>query len=106
MTAVAKMTMANARTHSNADVPAEVRTYLDRRAAPSTAPVERLALTIAAFCQATGLGRSFVFQEIQRGRLKARKAGSRTVILPHEGDEYLRSLPFAHDVDPDAESVR
>lgn len=54
-----------------------------------------LAFDVEGFCASTGLGRTFVFDEIKRGRLRARKAGRRTVILPEDAVAYLQSLPAA-----------
>lgn len=42
------------------------------------------ALTIADFCRAYGVGRSYTYEEIRAGRLPVRKAGRRTLI-PVEG---------------------
>ena len=53
----------------------------------------RLAYSIDEFCEKAGIGRSFVYQEIRAGRLKARKAGRRTLILRDDGERYLRDLP-------------
>jgi len=40
----------------------------------------RLSYGIRQACEATGLGRSFIYQAIADGRLQAFKAGSRTLI--------------------------
>lgn len=43
--------------------------------------------------EVTGLSRRTIYREIERGNLKARKAGSRTLVLSHDLEQYLRSLP-------------
>ena len=60
-------------------------------------PTERLAYSIVEFCESTGIGRSTVYEEIKAGRLIARKARGRTIILPTDGKNYLRSLPTTKD---------
>jgi hypothetical protein len=56
---------------------------------------KKLAHTIAEFAQLSGLGRSFIYQEIKAGRLIVRKAGRRSLILHDEGQAYLARLPVA-----------
>jgi excisionase family DNA binding protein len=56
---------------------------------------QKLAHTIAEFAQLSGLGRSFIYQEIKEGRLIVRKAGRRTLILHDEGQAWLAKLPVA-----------
>jgi hypothetical protein len=49
---------------------------------------------IEAACELLGnMSRSQLYAEIRAGRITARKAGSRTVILQSEIDRYLTSLP-------------
>ena len=60
------------------------------------------ANSIEAFCDRTGLGRSFVYLEIKAGNLTARKAGRRTLILPDDEARYLASLPA---IEPDSEAA-
>ena len=55
--------------------------------------VNKLALTIAEFVQLSGMGRSYIYQEIKAGRLIVRKAGRRTLILRDEGLAWLANLP-------------
>jgi excisionase family DNA binding protein len=52
-----------------------------------------LALSIAEVQLATGLGRTFLYEAIVQGKLPARKAGRRTVILRGDLEAYLDSLP-------------
>jgi hypothetical protein len=55
---------------------------------------QKAAFSIPEFCEDTGLGRSFVYDEIRKGRLIARKAGGRTIILASERERYLSNLPI------------
>ena len=52
-----------------------------------------LAYSIDGYSEISGLGRSFLYEEIRNGNLEARKAGRRTIILHDEGQRYLKSLP-------------
>ncbi|WP_264050423.1 helix-turn-helix domain-containing protein [Methylobacterium flocculans] len=52
-----------------------------------------LAFGIVQAAQVAGIGRSTVFEEINAGRLKARKAGRRTLILRDDLAAWLASLP-------------
>jgi hypothetical protein len=51
------------------------------------------AMSIRAFCEAYDIGRTKVYAEINAGRLKARKAGTRTIIGDDDAEEWWRSLP-------------
>ena len=51
------------------------------------------AMTISEFCETYHVGRTFLYQEIKAGRLSARKAGSKTLILTSEADRWARALP-------------
>lgn len=54
---------------------------------------EPLALGIIDAARTAGVGRSTIFEEINAGRLKARKAGRRTLILRDDLAAWLASLP-------------
>lgn len=54
---------------------------------------EKQALTCREVCRLTGLGRTKVNEEMREGRLRARKVGSRTLILAEDLDAWLESLP-------------
>ena len=56
-------------------------------------PPEKLAYSIPEFCEVVGLKRSTVYEEIKDGRLIARKARGRTIILPTDARNYLLNLP-------------
>ncbi len=51
------------------------------------------ALTISSFCRTYNVGRTFAYSEISKGRLEARKAGSRTIILKTEAERWAACLP-------------
>ena len=51
------------------------------------------AMSIAEFCQRYGPGRTTTYQEIQAGRLRARKVGRRTIITEDDAEEWLQQLP-------------
>lgn len=52
-----------------------------------------IAVTIPVACQMTALGRSKLYQELSAGRLKACKAGKRTLVLVESIRNYVASLP-------------
>jgi excisionase family DNA binding protein len=60
-----------------------------------TLDVTREALSISEVCAATALGRTTIYEAIASGSLKIRKAGKRTLVLPNELRDFLRSLPSA-----------
>jgi excisionase family DNA binding protein len=53
----------------------------------------KLSFTIAEAVTATGLGRSRLYEEIKNGRLRIVKAGRRTLVLYHDLEKWLASLP-------------
>jgi excisionase family DNA binding protein len=52
-----------------------------------------LALGILDAARAAGVGRSTIYEHINRGALKARKAGRRTLILRADLQAWLASFP-------------
>jgi hypothetical protein len=58
-----------------------------------TLPTPSLAYTIAALSQASGIGRTKIYDDLKGGRLHARKHGKRTIILESEARRWLESLP-------------
>ena len=56
---------------------------------------QKLGFTIDQSCEASTLGRSAIYQAISDGKLIAKKAGRRTIILPKHLKAYLESLPAA-----------
>ncbi|HAO2891838.1 TPA: helix-turn-helix domain-containing protein [Escherichia coli] len=53
----------------------------------------KVAYTVNEFCAVYGIGRSLCYDEMSSGRLPARKAGRRTLILKTDADKWLSSLP-------------
>jgi excisionase family DNA binding protein len=51
------------------------------------------ALTIAAACRVSALGRTTLYAALKSGALSARKCGRRTLILAADLEEFLRALP-------------
>lgn len=54
---------------------------------------QRFALSIPDVVQATGIGRNTIYDQINLGRLKARKVGTRTVIRVEDLQAWLDALP-------------
>jgi excisionase family DNA binding protein len=48
---------------------------------------------MAQFCRRYGVGRTKAYEEIKRGRLRARKIGRRTVIAVDDAEAWLQRLP-------------
>jgi hypothetical protein len=55
------------------------------------------ALSIDAFCERYGVGRTLAYAEIKAGRLKARKIGKRTVIPVDASEDWLAGLKDIND---------
>lgn len=53
----------------------------------------KLAYSIHEVTKLTGVGRSFVYEEIKVGRLLVRKAGRRTLVFDNDLKAWLASLP-------------
>lgn len=54
---------------------------------------EVLSYGIADAVKASGVGRSFLYEQIKAGKLKARKLGRRTLILATDLQSWLAALP-------------
>ena len=54
---------------------------------------QRLAYSISDLVKVSGRSRSAIYYEIGVGRLKARKAGRRTIILHVDAVAWLEALP-------------
>ena len=54
----------------------------------------RRALSIADIVSEGPFSRSFIYEAIKKGRLKARKGGRRTVVLDDDYQRFLESLPL------------
>jgi hypothetical protein len=51
------------------------------------------AMSLSEFCNAYGIGRTRAYEELKAGRLRARKAGRRTIISENDAEDWLRRLP-------------
>lgn len=51
------------------------------------------ALSINDFCERYDVGRTYTYQELASGRLRALKAGRRTIIPVSEAERWLEALP-------------
>jgi hypothetical protein len=60
------------------------------------APIAPLGYRIDEFVRVSGIGRSSTYGYMRSGRLKAVKAGCRTIITAESAHELLRSLPLAY----------
>lgn len=63
---------------------------------------EPFAYSINDLCEDGPFGRSFIYEEIRAGRLVARKARGRTIILPSDLKAYLAALPTIKDASAEA----
>lgn len=52
-----------------------------------------LAEPIPAVCSRLGISRSLLYKEIREGRIKALKAGKRTLVSLAEQERWLNALP-------------
>lgn len=67
--------------------------------------VERLAYSITEATVYLGFARDKVYEEIRAGRLRAKKAGRRTLILASDLNKYLASLPDLELGGPETEKM-
>ena len=51
------------------------------------------AMSIARFSEDYGIGRTKVYEELNSGRLRGRKIGTRTLISEDDAEAWLRCLP-------------
>ena len=52
----------------------------------------KVAESVDDFCKSVGIGRTFFYEEVQRGRVKIIKAGRKTLIPVGEKLTYLERL--------------
>jgi hypothetical protein len=62
------------------------------------------AMSINGFCKGYGIGRTKAYEEINAGRLKARKAGRRTIITADDAEQWLSRLPALEEALDEAAS--
>jgi hypothetical protein len=53
----------------------------------------REAFAVREFCAVYGICRQTFYDEIKRGRIRARKLGAKTMILKSEAERWAKSLP-------------
>ena len=53
----------------------------------------RGALSLTAFCRTYNIGLTFTYEQIKRGKLRAVKAGTKTLILRADAERWSRALP-------------
>jgi hypothetical protein len=49
--------------------------------------------SVADFCTAYGVGRTYVYEQIGSGALKSKLAGRRRLILTSDAEQWWKSLP-------------
>jgi hypothetical protein len=62
------------------------------------------AMSVQAFCERYDIGRTKAYEEINAGRLKARKAGRRTIIIVDDAEDWLGRLPALQETRDEAVS--
>lgn len=62
------------------------------RPKPEKCPVIPLAWSVEEFAQATGIGRTTVFQLIKEGQIKPFKIGKRTLIAVKEAEAFIARM--------------
>jgi len=56
--------------------------------------IEKHGLTIQEACTYSGIGKTKLYEAINSGKLRAHKAGRRTLIFSDDLRDYLSSLPL------------
>jgi hypothetical protein len=62
------------------------------------------AMSLHHFCERYDIGRTKAYEEINAGRLKARKAGRRTLITADDAEDWLSHLPALQEALDEAAS--
>jgi hypothetical protein len=60
---------------------------------PNAASLDDGAFTLNEFCRRYGIGRTAVYEEINSGRLEARKRGTKTLIAHAAARQWFATLP-------------
>ncbi|UGX92328.1 helix-turn-helix domain-containing protein [Bradyrhizobium barranii subsp. barranii] len=67
---------------------------MSKREPPNTsATVIRLTHSIADVAEISGVGRSFLYEQIKLGRLVIKKAGRRSLVMDADLKSWLATLP-------------
>lgn len=53
----------------------------------------REAFSVAEFCRVYGISRPTFYSEVARGRLRARKLGTKTIVLKRDADAWTAAMP-------------
>jgi hypothetical protein len=53
----------------------------------------KLAYSIAELCEMSGVGRTFLYEEVKAGHLVLTKAGRRSIVLHDDAVAWLTKLP-------------
>jgi hypothetical protein len=61
-------------------------------------------MSVQGFCDRYAIGRTKAYEEIFAGRLKARKAGRRTIITTDDAEDWLSRLPVFQEALDEAAS--
>jgi excisionase family DNA binding protein len=69
---------------------------------PESARLLARAFSIAEFCRFYGIGQTYTYHEIAEGRLRAVKAGRRTLVTREAADAWLATLPSVQTSRPTA----
>jgi excisionase family DNA binding protein len=69
---------------------------------PGSTRASARAFSIAEFCRVYGIGQTYTYHEIAAGRLRAVKAGRRTLVTREAADEWLAKLPSVQAPRPTA----
>jgi excisionase family DNA binding protein len=56
---------------------------------------DSIALSVKEACKVSGIGRTSFYKLLKGGKITARKCGRRTIVLPSELEQALKSLPHA-----------
>jgi hypothetical protein len=56
-------------------------------------PSDARSLSVKEFCRLEGIGKDRFYQEVRLRRLRARKAGRRTIITPEDRAAWHAALP-------------
>jgi hypothetical protein len=59
---------------------------------PQATALAKRARTIKQFCVDYGIGKTLTYAEIKAGRLRAKKVGSKTLILHEDSEAWAGSL--------------
>lgn len=54
---------------------------------------QKAAYTVNEFCRMYSIGRTLFYAEIASGRLRSKKAGSKTLILAKDAEAWAHALP-------------